>query len=327
LEDGMGMKRIGVLTSGGDAPGMNAAIRAVVRCAAEAGVETVGFRGGYRGLLTGNSLTLGLRDVGGILTRGGTVLGSGRVPEFRAPEAPAQAIAVLSDLGVDGLVVIGGDGSQAGALTLHAGGFPTVGVASTIDNDLAGFDTSIGVDTALNTAIAMIDRLRDTASSHHRAFVVEVMGRHSGYLALMVGLATGAEIILTPERPVAAEAVEAALRAAYAAGKSHFIAIVAEGSPLQAADLVAELRASDSAFEVRLSVLGHVQRGGIPTVFDRLLGTRSGATAVEALLDGASGVVAGLAGGRYEVVASTDAVRDVPKVPPRLLDLAATLAR
>jgi 6-phosphofructokinase 1 len=321
------MKRIGLLTSGGDAPGMNAAIRAVVRCAAEIGVETVAFRGGYRGLLTGNSLPLGLRDVGGILTRGGTILGSGRVPEFCRPDAPAQAIAVLGDLGVDGLVVIGGDGSQAGALTLHARGFPTVGVASTIDNDLTGFDTSIGVDTALNTAIEMIDRLRDTASSHHRAFVVEVMGRHSGYLALMVGLASGAEIILTPERPVAAEAVEAALRAAYAAGKSHFIAVVAEGSPLTAASLVAELRASDPAFEVRPAILGHVQRGGIPTVFDRLLGTRSAAAAVEALLEGASGQVAGLVEGRYALVSSTDAVRDIPKVPPRLLDLAETLAR
>jgi 6-phosphofructokinase 1 len=321
----MSMKLIGVLTSGGDAPGMNAAIRAVVRCAAEAGAETVGFRGGYRGLLTGDCLSLGLRDVGGILTRGGTILGSGRVPEFCDPDAPAQAIAVLDDLGVDGLVVIGGDGSQAGALTLHDQGFPTVGVASTIDNDLAGFDTSIGVDTALNTAMEMVDRLRDTASSHHRAFVVEVMGRHSGYLALMVGLATGAEIVLTPERPVAARAVEAAMRAAYAAGKSHFIAVVAEGSPLKAAELAADLRASD--FEIRLAVLGHVQRGGDPTLFDRLLATRSAATAVEALFDGASGSVAGLVEGRYAVIRSADAVRDVSKVPDRLLDLAETLAR
>jgi 6-phosphofructokinase 1 len=321
------MKRIGVLTSGGDAPGMNAAIRAAVRCAAGAGVETVGFRGGYRGLLTGDAAPLGLRDVGGIITRGGTILGSGRVPEFRAPDAPARAIEVLAGQRVDGLVVIGGDGSQAGALTLHDRGFPTVGVASTIDNDLAGFDMSIGVDTALNTAEVMIDRLRDTASSHHRAFVVEVMGRHSGYLALMIGLATGAEVILTPERPIEASAVEAALRAAYEAGKSHFIAIVAEGSALTAVDLVAALRASEHEYEVRLSVLGHVQRGGSPTVFDRLLGTRSAATAVAALLGGTSGQVAGLVNGRYGFVPSIDAVRDVSKVPAELLDLAETLAR
>jgi 6-phosphofructokinase 1 len=225
------------------------------------------------------------------------------------------------------LVVIGGDGSQAGALSLHERGFPTVGVASSIDNDLAGFDTSIGVDTALNTAVAMVDRLRDTAFSHHRAFVVEVMGRHSGYLALMVGLASGAKAILTPERPIDAAQVEAALRAAYAAGKTSFITIVAEGSPLKAADLAAALRQSDQGYEVRLSVLGHVQRGGSPTVFDRLLATRSAATAVAALFGMQSGVVAGLVGGRYTLLPTAEAIRDVSKVPSELLELAEVLAR
>jgi 6-phosphofructokinase 1 len=321
------MRRIGVLTSGGDAPGMNAALRAVVRAATAAGVEVLGARGGYRGLLKDDLVPLGPRDVGGILIRGGTMLGSGRVPEFCQPEAPARAVVTLRERGIEGLVVIGGDGSQTGALALHDAGFPTVGVASSIDNDLAGFDTSIGVDTALNTAVALVDRLRDTAFSHHRAFVVEVMGRHSGYLALMVGLASGAKAILTPERPVDAAQVEAALRAAYAAGKKHFIAVVAEGSPLRAADLVAALRRSDPGYEVRLSILGHVQRGGSPTVFDRVLATRSAAKAIEALLGGASGVVAGLVEGRYTLIPTTEAIRDVPKVPADLLDLADVLAR
>lgn len=321
------MRRIGVLTSGGDAPGMNAALRAVVRVAAGAGVEVIGVRGGYRGLLKNDLVPLGPRDVGGILIRGGTMLGSGRVPEFCEADAPGKAIATLRDRAIEGLVVIGGDGSQSGALALHERGFPTIGVASSIDNDLAGFDTSIGVDTALNTAVTLVDRLRDTAFSHHRAFVVEVMGRHSGYLALMVGLAAGAKAILTPEQPLDAGQVEAALRAAYAAGKTHFICVVAEGSPLKAADLVAALRHSAQDYEVRLSVLGHVQRGGSPTVFDRLLATRSAATAVAALLAGQSGVVAGLVGGRYALLPTAEAIRDVPKVPVDLLALADVLAR
>ncbi|MDQ2684136.1 MAG: ATP-dependent 6-phosphofructokinase [Chloroflexota bacterium] len=322
----MKVKRIGVMTSGGDAPGMNAAIRSVVRTAAASGVEVVGVKGGYRGLLTSNVVPLGVRDVGGILTRGGTMLGSGRVPEFKEPGAPDQAIANARTMAIDGLVAIGGDGTQAGGLALHTLGFPVVGVASTIDNDLAGFDMSIGVDTALNTAMSMVDRLRDTASSHHRAFIVEVMGRHSGYLALMVGLACGAEITLVPESPYTTGDVENALRAAYAAGKSHFVCVAAEGSPLKAADLAADLKSRDPAFEIRLSVLGHVQRGGGPTIFDRLLGTRSAAVATQALLAGQSGVVAGLVRGRYDFVPSASAVRDVSKVPADLLDLAVTLA-
>lgn len=323
----MKFKRIGVMTSGGDAPGMNAAIRSVVRTAAGSGVEVVGVKGGYRGLLTSNVVPLGVRDVGGILTRGGTMLGSGRVPEFKEPGAPEQAIANLRAMAMDGLVAIGGDGTQAGGLALHTLGFPVVGVASTIDNDLAGFDMSIGVDTALNTAMGMVDRLRDTASSHHRAFIVEVMGRHSGYLALMVGLACGAEITLTPESAFTTEDVEHVLRAAYAAGKSHFICVAAEGCPIKAVDLAAELKSRDPAFEIRLSVLGHVQRGGGPTIFDRLLGTRSAAAATQALLAGTSGVVAGLVRGRYDLIPSSSAVRDVSKVPPDLIELAATLAR
>lgn len=319
------VRRIGVLTSGGDAPGMNAAIRTVVRVAAAQGVETVAVYRGFQGLMDGLIEPVNVRDVGGIITRGGTILGSARAAEFRTVEGRTRAIAQMHQHGVDGLIVIGGNGSQSGALALHAMGVPVVGVASTIDNDLAEVDTSIGVDTALNTALEMIDRLRDTASSHHRAFVVEVMGRKSGYLALMTGIASGAELILTPEDPVTMERAIAALRAAYQADKSHFIVIAAEGSPLKAADLVAELDKAKQ-YEARLSVLGHVQRGGPPLAFDRLLASRSAEAAVAAIVDGRSGVLAGLVRGRIGLVPTVDAIKPVVKVPPELCRLADVLA-
>ncbi|MER3438056.1 MAG: 6-phosphofructokinase [Chloroflexota bacterium] len=321
------MKRLAVLTSGGDAPGMNAAIRAVTRKASAASVETLGVRNGYRGLMAGDFVPLDNRAVGSILTRGGTVLGSSRTPEFRTPEGQARALDQLCARRIDGLVVIGGNGSQSGALALHQAGFPTVGVASTIDNDVNGVDTTIGVDTALNTALEMIDRLRDTASSHHRAFVVEVMGRQSGYLALMTGLASGAEVILTPEIPYPLERIPQVVRAAYARGKSHFIVVVAEGSPIKATEVVERLNQEPGGYEARLSVLGHVQRGGSPLAFDRLLATRSAAAAVDALVAGESGVVAGLARGRISLVPMIEAIQPCVKVPTELLQLAEVLAQ
>lgn len=320
------VRRIAVLTSGGDAPGMNAAIRTVVRVAADKGVETFAVFRGYQGLMDGNIVPWTIRDVGGIITRGGTVLGSARAAEFRTEEGRRRAIAQLEERLIDGLIVIGGNGSQTGALALHDLGFSVVGVASTIDNDLAEVDTSIGVDTALNTALEMVDRLRDTASSHHRAFVVEVMGRKSGYLALMTGLAAGAELILTPEEPVTVDRAVQALHEAYAANKSHFIVIAAEGSPLKAAELVDELSKS-TEYEARLSVLGHVQRGGAPLAFDRLLATRSACAAVEALIAGKSGVMAGLVRGRIDIVPTIDAIKPVVKVPADLCRLVETLAK
>jgi 6-phosphofructokinase 1 len=318
--------KVAVLTSGGDAPGMNAAIRSVVRTAAAAGVETVGIRSGYRGLMAADTVPLDLRSVGGIIARGGTILGSARALDFHTPAGQEYAVGVLRDLGAGGLIVIGGNGSQSGALTLHRAGFPTVGVASTIDNDLGGVDTSIGVDTALNTAVELVDRLRDTASSHHRAFVVEVMGRNSGYIALMTGIAGGAELILTPEAPISIDRATQALRDAYAAGKSHFIVVVAEGSPLKATALLEHL-SQHPEFEARLSILGHLQRGGAPLVFDRLLATRTAAAATEALLAGQSGVMAGLVKGRIELVSIETAIQPVSKVTPELCALADSLAR
>jgi 6-phosphofructokinase 1 len=317
-----------VLTSGGDAPGMNAAVRAAVRVALQQGVEAVGVRYGYRGLLAGDFQALDARSVGGVINRGGTMLGTARAPAAASEAGCDQALSSLEAAGISGLVVIGGDGSQRGALALHRRGYPVVGVASTIDNDLAVVDTTLGVDTALNTAVEAVDRLRDTASSHHRAFVVEVMGRQSGYLAVMTGIASGAEWIVAPELPAGAEQAAAALRAAYAVGKSHFIAVVAEGSPVRAAELALQLEeASGGLFQVRLTVLGHVQRGGVPTAFDRLLGTRSAAAATEALLAGETGRLAGLVNGEISLVPIEEAVQPTSKVTPELLAMADVLAR
>ena len=305
---------------------MNAAIRAVVRCADAAGVETLGVRSGYRGLMDGDLIPLDLRSVGGIITQGGTMLGSARAPKFKDAAGLDRATAAIARHGIEGLIVIGGDGSHRGALTLHDAGIAIVGVASTIDNDLGGVDTSIGADTALNTALEMVDRLRTTASSHHRAFVVEVMGRHSGYLALMTGIAAGAGLILTPEVPVTLDEAIRAVRYAHDADKSHFLAVAAEGSPLKAVELVEHL-ASHGEFDVRLSILGHIQRGGPPRVFDRLLATRTAAAAVDALLGGRSGVTAGVVGGSIDMLPFATVIQPTPKVTPELCALAATLAR
>lgn len=228
------MQRLAVLTSGGDAPGMNAAIRAVVRAAAARDITVVGVLNGFAGLAAGEFQPLDDRAVGGILQRGGTILGTRRFPGFRDLAVQQAVVTRLRAEGIEGLVVIGGSGSQQGALALHRLGLPVIGVGSTIDNDLGGMDVTIGVDTALNTAIDCIDRLKDTASSHHRAFIVEVMGRDSGYLALMAALASGAETVIVSEVPFEAEAVAADVEATYARGKAHYIAVVAEGAQLSA---------------------------------------------------------------------------------------------
>ncbi|REJ32632.1 MAG: 6-phosphofructokinase, partial [Bacillota bacterium] len=224
------MKRIAVLTSGGDAPGMNAAIRAVVRTGIAAGLEVYGVRNGYAGLINGEMERLTARDVGGIMQQAGTVLRSARSKEFREEAGRRQAIRKLAERRIDGLVIIGGNGTQTGAFELFKMGFPVVGVASTIDNDLYGTDISIGADTALNTVLEAIDRIKATASSHSRAFLVEVMGRDSGYIALMAGITGGAEAVIIPEVPIEPDDVAQELLDAYARGKSHAILVVAEGA-------------------------------------------------------------------------------------------------
>jgi 6-phosphofructokinase 1 len=321
------VRRLAVLTSGGDAPGMNAAIRAVTRSASEAGIQTYGVEDGFVGLAKARWQPLDDRAVAGILQRGGTMLGSARFPEFRQLDAQRECAEQLAAAGIDAVVVIGGNGSQQGSLALSRLGVALVGVASTIDNDLAVTETSIGVDTALNTAVVAIDRLKDTASSHHRAFVIEVMGRDSGYLALMAALATGAELALVPEREIDPETVAEDVQAAYARGKTHYILIAAEGAQLKAGAITRYLVEHPCAFEARLTVLGHVQRGGSPTAFDRVLAGRLGVAAVRALAAGRSGVVAGWVGGKVAEIPLTEAVASQPKVTDEMLRLARLLAR
>lgn len=323
------MKHIGVLTSGGDAPGMNAAIRSVVRVALARGVAVSGIEHGYKGLLEGEIIPMNERSVGGIIQRGGTILGTARSSKFPTPEGIAQALEVLRRHDIEGLVIIGGEGSLRGALALHREGVPVMGVPATIDNDIGGTDMAIGVDTALNTALEAIDRIKDTASAHNRAFIIEVMGRHSGYLALASGLSAGAELVLIPEVDVEPETVLEELHRVYEHGKPHFIVVVAEGARYRGMDLynyIMERSTGAHRYEVRLTVLGHIQRGGSPSAFDRLLASRLGSTAVNELLDGRRGRMVGLAGHDIISVELDVALRTGRHLDRRLYRLASTLA-
>ncbi len=322
------MKRIAVLTSGGDAPGMNAAIRAVVRTGIEKGWEVYGIYRGYMGLITGSAVSLGLRDVSGIIQLGGTLLGSSRSPEFRTEEGLQKALNFLNQQDIEGLVVIGGNGSQAGAHALSLKGFPVVGVASTIDNDLYGSETTLGVDTALNIALEAIDRLKVTASSHQRAILVEVMGRDCGYLALMTGIAGGAETIILPEAETNPEEVAKELREAYQRGKSHALVVVAEGAYYNARRLEQYFQEHrELGFELRITILGYVQRGGTPSAFDRLLGTRFGSAATDCLARGKHGVLIGLLHGKIAVTPLSEVVSKKKPLDLSLWRMAQILAR
>jgi 6-phosphofructokinase 1 len=323
------MKRIAVLTSGGDAPGMNAAIRAVVRTGIEKGWDVFGICHGYAGLISGSIVPLGARDVGGIIQQGGTVLGSARCPEFKTEGGRRQALRMLHQHDIGALVVIGGNGSQTGAHGLSQMGFPVIGVASTIDNDLYGTDISIGVDTALDIALEAIDRLKVTASSHQRAFLVEVMGRKCGYLALVAGIAGGAEAIVIPEVETDPELLAAELRAAYERGKAHALVVVAEGAQYNAEGLARYFQEHHDrlGFELRVTILGHVQRGGAPGAFDRLLATRLGAAATEHLALGEYGVLVGLLKGEIAATPLAEVVANQKPLDLRLLELARVLAK
>ncbi len=290
------MKRIAVVTSGGDAPGMNAAVRAVVRIGTDMGLESIGVRNGYEGLIGADFIRLNNRDVSEILHLGGTFLGTARSREFEeSEEARRQCIENLRRDGIDGLIVIGGNGSQAGANALHRLGFPVVGVASTVDNDLYGSDITIGVDTALDIIIESIDRIRTTAESHHRAFLIEVMGKTSGYLALAAGIAGGADVIVTPEFDIGPAEVRQQLAAAHARGKRYAMAVVTDGAHNNAQRCMEYFKArqNEIGYELRVTILGHVQRGGSPTSFDRILASRLGAAAVELIGSGGSGQLVG----------------------------------
>jgi 6-phosphofructokinase 1 len=289
------MNTIGVLTSGGDAPGMNACVRGVVRAALARDVQTIGIRRGYAGLLEGDTELLTSRSVGGIARWGGTVLQTARSDKFKTPEGFRAALQSIRDLGIDGLVVIGGNGSLMGAELLHKAGVPCVGIPGSIDNDIIGTDYAIGVDTATNTILEAIDKIKDTASAHQRAFIIEVMGRSCGYLAVAAGLAGGAEMVIVPERPVKMEEIRAEMVDARERGKPHFIIVAAEGANPTATEICNSLKSpAASGFDARLTVLGHVQRGGSPTAFDRILATRLASRAVECLLGNNSGVMVGL---------------------------------
>ncbi|MFQ3550379.1 MAG: 6-phosphofructokinase [Armatimonadota bacterium] len=290
------MKRIAVLTSGGDAPGMNACIRSVVRYGQASGAEVYGIKRGYSGLIENDIIRLDSRDVSGIIRHGGTILFSARSKEFRTEEGQAKALDILAGWGIEGLVVIGGDGSLRGAKALCEKGFPVVGVPASIDNDIYGTEMSIGVDTALDTILDAIDKIKDTATAHQRTFVIEVMGREHGYLALMGGIAGGAELVCLPNMSISKEDVAKEVKSAFLKGKPHFIIIAAEGASTPErgiTDILCEYVFA-AGFEPRATVLGHVQRGGSPTCFDRILGTRFGAAAVDALNSGTFGVMTAL---------------------------------
>jgi 6-phosphofructokinase 1 len=279
---------------------MNAAIRAVVRSGVDEGWSVFGVRRGFSGLLEGDWREMSARDVGGILQNGGTVLGSSRCPEFADRNVRRGAIERLNRAGIDGLVVIGGNGSQAGSLSLIEDGFAVVGIASTIDNDLYAVDMTLGVDTALNIAIEAIDRLKNTASSHRRAFLVEVMGRDCGYLAMMAAIAGGAEAAVVPEFEISPDDLAHAISGAYERGKPHALVVVAEGSKLDSGELVAyfKSRREELGFDLRATILGHVQRGGNPTAFDRILATRMGWAAVQTFRHGSAGTLVSLFDGK-----------------------------
>ena len=323
------MKRIGVLTSGGDGPGLNPCIRAVTRTALSLGIAVSGIMRGFAGLMDGEMLDLDDRAVGGILGKGGTFLGTARALEFKTLKGQREALRNLNQVGVQGLVVIGGNGSLSGALALHKLGFPVVGVPATIDNDVGGTDTAVGVDTTLNTILDAVDKIKDTASSHQRAFLIEVMGRDCGYLALNSAIAGGAEAVLIPEVETRLEDLAEMMVDAYIRGKAHCIIIVAEGYKPGTQAVVEYLhgRKDELGFEVRVTALGHVQRGGRPSAFDRLLATRLGSAAAQGLHDGKTGNVVGLMGNRITFTPLEEAIANPPQISPDLCKLAQIMER
>jgi 6-phosphofructokinase 1 len=323
------MRRIAVLTSGGDAPGMNAATRAIVRTGVLQGFEMFGIRDGYAGLIAGNFTRLGPRDVGGIIHTGGTMLGTSRCSEFKAAAGQGKATERLQQHDISALIVVGGNGSQTGAYALTQRGVCVIGVASTIDNDLIGSDVSIGTTTALDVALEAIDRLRVTAASHHRAFLIEVMGRHCGYLAAVAAIAGGAEAVVVPEFDVEPEAIAQRLLASRARGKSHSIVVVAEGAKhgTESLSRYFEENAELLGFQLRTTRLGHVQRGGSPGVYDRMLATRLGVAAIERFALGERNVLIGLHGAAIGATPLAEVAGRTKPVDSRLLELANTLAQ
>lgn len=321
------LQKIGLLTSGGDAPGMNAAIRSVVRTAISANIECIGIMQGYVGLVNNRMIELNKSSVANIIQRGGTVLKTGRAPEFLRPDVRTQAAQNLKTAGIEALVVIGGDGSFQGAhLLALEHGVQVVGVPGTIDNDIYGTDETIGFDTALNTALEAIDRIRDTAASHDRLFIVEVMGRDSGFIAIDVGVAGGAEEVFIPETLNNVDQAIQSIKRGVARGKSSSIIIAAEGQKVgRAYDLAEQIRRK-AGFEAKVAVLGHIQRGGPPTARDRILASRLGFSAVRALEQGLTDIMVGVQAGQVAPVSLKECTTKKRRVPNELIELAQLLA-
>lgn len=318
------MKKIGVLTSGGDAPGMNAAIRAVVRSAIYHGLEVVGIRRGYSGLIQGDIMPMELGSVADIIHRGGTMLFTARSEEFRTPTGQDRALEVIQEHGIDGIVVIGGDGSFRGAKVLCDRGINAIGIPGTIDNDIACTDYTIGFDTAVNTVIEAIDKIRDTATSHERTYVVEVMGRDAGDIALWAGVAGGAESVLIPECKYDIKEIVEKLERGANRGKKHSIILVAEGAGKAFA--ISEVIRELTGKETRVTVLGHIQRGGSPTAFDRTLASRMGSHAVELLIKGECAKMIGIQGNQIVATDITQALATPRKADMSLYNLAGVLS-
>ncbi|GAB3642746.1 6-phosphofructokinase [Spirosoma arcticum] len=309
------MKRIAVFTSGGDAPGMNACIRAVVRGAVYHGIEVFGIRRGYNGMINGDIFQMSSHSVSNIVQRGGTILKSARSKEFMTPEGRAKAHDQLLKFGIEGLVAIGGNGTFTGAtLFFDEYGIPTVGAPGTIDNDLYGTDYTIGFDTAVNTALEAIDKIRDTADSHDRIFFIEVMGRDSGYIAIQSGIAGGAELVMVPEVLTPISEVVETLKSGWSRQKSSSIIIVAEGEEEgNAAEIAEKIRSQvQPDIDMRVTTLGHIQRGGIPTAYDRILASRLGLGALEGLMNGEKNVMAGVVNNELVYTPFKDTIR-LPK--------------
>lgn len=321
------IRTIGVFTSGGDAPGMNAAIRAVVRTGLSNGLRVVGIERGYIGMLERRFVPYSLGDVANIIQRGGTVLKTSRCPEFHEKKFRKQAVENLQEQGIDGLIAIGGDGTFAGALRLYKEfKFPVIGVPGTIDNDLFGTEVTIGFDTAINTALDAIDKIRDTANSHDRLFLIEVMGRHSGYIALDVGLGGGAEVIVTPENSMSVSSIASSIKRGQKRGKMSSIVVVAEGAKTGNAMQIAEELKAKYKLESRVVILGHVQRGGSPTARDRKVASLLGSAGVEALAAGRKNMMVGVHAGNAQLIPMEDAIRKRKKILRESFDLAKILA-
>lgn len=319
------IKKIGVLTSGGDAPGMNAAIRAVVRVASYHGLEVVGIRHGYNGLLNGNMESMDARSVGETLQKGGTILQTARCLEFKTEEGVKKAVKNAKASGIDGLIVIGGDGSFRGARDLSRNGVPTIAMPGTIDNDIACSDYTVGFDTCLNTVIEAVDKLRDTSSSHERCSVVEVMGRNAGHIAINAAIACGAEVVLIPEKPFDFDSdVLRPVLEGKARGRKHNIVIVAEGigGVMEMAKKIEE----KTGIETRATILGHVQRGGSPTVRDRVISSQMGGRSVELLLEGKSNRIVCMRDNHIIDIDIEDGLAMTKSVEPELIELAKKLS-